>query len=636
MKRFHLLSLESEDRNAKAKNGETSSAKNCLDFDLCPLLSSRDMDKHVYDSSEQMALAAADCAARAVRDAVTANGQANIVLATGASQFGMLQHLVGAEGIDWSRVVMFHLDEYIGLHPDHPASFRRYLQERFVDKVRPLKAVHFVQGDAPDPAAECRRLGELIQAHPIDMACVGIGENGHLAFNDPPADFETQEPYIVVQLDLRCRQQQLGEGWFETLEQVPSRAISMSIQQIMKSRRIAVTVPDRRKARAVKDALEGPVSPLCPASILRCHEDCSIFLDFAAASMLMPTFEDAGRSEDSSAFVRLPGLVDLQVNGYRGVDFSGTDLTQESCGRACRELLDAGATAFLPTVMTSPDEVYERNLPVIANVLNQDEFRGRVLGIHLEGPFISPLEGARGAHDARWIRKPDTAYLEKLIYLAQGTIKLVTIAADSPEAEELARCAVSHDIAVALGHHMADEQDLERLAFAGAKALTHLGNGVPALLDRHHNPIWAGLANDDLAAMFIADGHHLPASLLKTIIRAKGPERCIAVSDASPLARLPAGDYQSMGASVRLEESGRLRNPATGYLAGSSTTILACANHLLSLGLAGVNELGAMFFYNPLRLLGIRPNQVRDDGRIFVDVKQRRVFVQAIQQGVRE
>jgi glucosamine-6-phosphate deaminase len=244
------------------------------------------MNKYVYETKEEMAAAAGDAAAGAIREAIDSKGQANIILATGASQFEMLGHLVACEGIDWSRVVMFHLDEYIGIGPDHPASFRRYLQERFVDKVPPLKAVHFVNGDAPDPSAECRRVGAILQAHPIDVACVGIGENGHLAFNDPPADFETAEPYIVVQLDLACRKQQFGEGWFKTLEDVPSRAISMSIHQIMKSRQLVVTVPDERKAQAVRSALEGPVTPLCPSSILRRHPNCTIFLDAAAASLL--------------------------------------------------------------------------------------------------------------------------------------------------------------------------------------------------------------------------------------------------------------------------------------------------------------------------------------------------------------
>ena len=322
----------------------------------------------------------------------------------------------------------------------------------------------------------------------------------------------------------------------------------------------------------------------------------------------------------------LPGLIDLQVNGYRGADFSGGELTAEDFARACRELLAAGTTAFLPTLITSPAEIYERNLPLIARVLDEEEFRGRVLGIHLEGPFISLQDGARGAHDARWVRKPSVKYLEELIRLADGKVRLITIAADQKGADELARCAVRHGAAVALGHHMAGEQDLDRLVPVGAKALTHLGNGVPALLNRHHNPVWAGLANDDLSATVIADGHHLPPSLLTTILRAKGPQRCIIISDASPLAGLEPGDYWSMGAQVRLEPSGLLHNPATGYMAGSSATILACANHLASLGLAGFTELVAMCFFNPLRLLGITPNKVPPAKGMFFDAAEHRVF----------
>jgi len=241
----------------------------------------------VYKTKGDMGAAAGSTAAGAIRRAIADKKQANIILATGASQFEMLEHLTSVDTIDWSKVTMFHLDEYIGLGPDHPASFRKYLRERFVDRVGRLKAVHFVNGDAKDPAAECRRLGDLIRAHPIDVACVGIGENGHLAFNDPPADFETEEPYLVVDLDERCRRQQLGEGWFASFEAVPSQAISMGIQQILKSRRIIVTVPDRRKAEAVRNALEGPVTPRCPASILQQHENCFIFLDEPAASLLV-------------------------------------------------------------------------------------------------------------------------------------------------------------------------------------------------------------------------------------------------------------------------------------------------------------------------------------------------------------
>jgi N-acetylglucosamine-6-phosphate deacetylase len=337
-------------------------------------------------------------------------------------------------------------------------------------------------------------------------------------------------------------------------------------------------------------------------------------------------FMDQANEERGTGAVALPGLIDLQVNGHRGVDFSGADLTEEGFAQACRQLLEAGTTAFLPTLISSPTAIYERNLPIIAGVLGREEFQGRVLGIHLEGPFISIEDGARGAHSVQCVRKPDVAYLKELIDLARGTVRLLTIAADQEGAEELSRYAGSHGVAVSLGHHMANEQDLERLVAVGAKGLTHLGNGVPALLSRHQNPIWAGLANDDLAAMIIADGHHLPPSMLKTFIRTKGPGRCIVISDASPLAGLPPGEYWSMGATVRLQDDGRLFNPATGYMAGSSATILACANHLAGLGLAGLNELGQMFFYNPLRLIGVSPQQVRVEKRVLFDAKERRVF----------
>ena len=246
------------------------------------------MEKYVYKTKQEMAASAASAAAQAINKAIEEHGRANIILATGASQIEMLKNLTETETVDWAKVTMFHLDEYIDMAEDHPASFRKFLKERFVDKVPGLKAVHFVNGDAAAPQKECKRVGSLIAEHPIDAAMVGIGENGHLAFNDPPADFETEEPYLVVELDEKCRKQQLGEGWFETLEAVPRRAISMSIKQIMKSACLIVTVPDERKAEAVKNAIEGKVTPICPASILQRHGNCKIFLDTEAASLLNP------------------------------------------------------------------------------------------------------------------------------------------------------------------------------------------------------------------------------------------------------------------------------------------------------------------------------------------------------------
>jgi glucosamine-6-phosphate deaminase len=244
------------------------------------------MQSEIFKTKEEAGAAAADRAADGIRRALEERGRANLILATGASQFEMLEALTRAPGIEWRRVTLFHLDEYIGVDEAHPASFRRYLRERFIDRVGTLAAAHLIDGGAGDPEELCRKMSALIERHPIDVACAGIGENGHLAFNDPPADFETGAPYIVVNLDLKCREQQLGEGWFATLDDVPRRAVSMSVRQIMKSARLVVTVPDLRKAEAVRRTLQDPVSPEIPASILRSHGDCRLYLDEAAASLL--------------------------------------------------------------------------------------------------------------------------------------------------------------------------------------------------------------------------------------------------------------------------------------------------------------------------------------------------------------
>jgi glucosamine-6-phosphate deaminase len=244
------------------------------------------MNIKIMPDKKQMGKSAAADGAELIRKAIAARGQANIIVATGASQFEMLAALVEEPNINWNRVTGFHLDEYVGLAIDHPASFRGYLWQRFVSRLPlPLRAFHFLDGEG-DAKAECRRVGEIIRRHPIDVAFVGIGENGHLAFNDPPADFDTEEPYIVVNLDDACRRQQLGEGWFPTFDDVPKQAISMSVRQIMKSAAIICTVPDERKAAAVRNSVEGEVSPHVPASILQRHEQGTLYLDKTAASLL--------------------------------------------------------------------------------------------------------------------------------------------------------------------------------------------------------------------------------------------------------------------------------------------------------------------------------------------------------------
>ena len=304
-------------------------------------------------------------------------------------------------------------------------------------------------------------------------------------------------------------------------------------------------------------------------------------------------------------------LVDLQVNGCKGVDFSGSELTEDSFTFACRELIKAGTTAFLPTMITSPAELYQRNLPIMAGVMQKDEFKGRLLGFHIEGPFLNPADGPRGAHNPDWILPCSIDFLKEIIQLSENKVKLLTIAADSEGAAELTEFAVSKGITVSLGHHMANENDLQKLVEAGAKALTHLGNGIPLVLPRHDNPLWASLANDNLTAMIVTDGHHLPSSVIKTIIRTKTPARCIVVSDASPLAGMPHGKYTTLGNKVILEENGRLYNPKTGYLVGSSATMAQCIEHLASLNLLTHDELAAVAFHNPLKLIGIDPEKLQ-------------------------
>lgn len=242
------------------------------------------VDIRIFDDPTSLGRQAAAEAVAAIQDAVAARGVARVIAATGASQFHFLQHLTTTPGVPWERVELFHLDEYIGLPETHPASFRRYLRERLIGPTG-IARTHLLDGEG-DPELVCQSVGREIQAAPIDVAFVGIGENGHLAFNDPPADFDTREPYLVVTLDEACRRQQVGEGWFPSLADVPSRAISMSVAQILASRRILCIVPDRRKAEAVRGSVQGPVSPLVPASILQTHPAATLFLDRESASLL--------------------------------------------------------------------------------------------------------------------------------------------------------------------------------------------------------------------------------------------------------------------------------------------------------------------------------------------------------------
>ena len=240
----------------------------------------------IEKTKEYLGAKASSIGAQAIRDAIANNGIANIILATGASQFEMLNHLAKEQDIDWSKVNGFHLDEYIGIPMNHPASFRLYLWKRFISKLPvPMRSFYYINTEE-NPSKECDKIGNIIRSLIIDVAFIGIGENSHIAFNDPPADFEINDPYIIVDLDEDCRNQQLGEGWFTNIEEVPKRAVSMSVTQIMKSRKIICSVPDKRKAQAVKNSLRDSVSPNYPASILNTHDDCYLFLDDQSSSLI--------------------------------------------------------------------------------------------------------------------------------------------------------------------------------------------------------------------------------------------------------------------------------------------------------------------------------------------------------------
>ena len=242
----------------------------------------------ISQTKQELGAKAAKQAADMICAAIREQGRANVIVATGASQFEMLSELVRQPDVAWYRVTCFHLDEYIDMPVTHVASFRKYLWERFVSKLpMSLAAFHYCDGENPGgPQAECKRLGELMRKFPVDVAFVGIGENGHLAFNDPPADFDDDDSYAVVKLDEACRRQQMGEGWFPTFEDVPKEAISMTCRQIMKAKHLIISCPDSRKAKAVKRAVEGDVTPMVPASIMQHHPDAWLHLDKASAAEL--------------------------------------------------------------------------------------------------------------------------------------------------------------------------------------------------------------------------------------------------------------------------------------------------------------------------------------------------------------
>jgi len=297
-------------------------------------------------------------------------------------------------------------------------------------------------------------------------------------------------------------------------------------------------------------------------------------------------------------------LVDLQVNGYAGLNFSSMELTSEDVLSVCNSLEAKGTDAILATLITSPLEVYRKNIPLIAEAARSDELRGRLLGIHLEGPFISKEPGFVGAHQPQYTLAPDTSLLRELWDLSQGTIRLLTLAAELPGAEELVHCARELSITVSIGHSDFNEKNLQRMIEAGATGLTHLGNGLPNELPRHDNPILAGLVDNNMTAMFIEDGFHLPDTLIKMILRHKGLSKAIVVSDVSPIGGLEPGEYDFAGSRVVLEATGRIHNPHKNCLAGSGITLAPAVARMISAGLMSQSDATVLASDNPLNFIG--------------------------------
>jgi N-acetylglucosamine-6-phosphate deacetylase len=300
------------------------------------------------------------------------------------------------------------------------------------------------------------------------------------------------------------------------------------------------------------------------------------------------------------------GFVDLQVNGYMGVDFSSPSLQPDEIHRITDALLKAGTIGYCATLITSEIEVYRRNLPLIASAMEEPGTKNRLLGIHMEGPFLSPADGARGAHAQNKMRLPDGSEFDRFQEWARGNIAILTVAPELRGSIEFIRHVRQHHATkVSVGHHLASSEILRQAADAGATLCTHLGNGCPNFLPRHENILVHQLANDSLTAGLISDGNHLPPDFLKVVLRCKGPDRVFIVSDSAPIASFEPGIYETLGNKVRLTEGGRIESLHAPHLVGSGCNLAQCMCHLRSLGLLTQGELWKVGLDKPLEILGV-------------------------------
>jgi N-acetylglucosamine-6-phosphate deacetylase len=297
--------------------------------------------------------------------------------------------------------------------------------------------------------------------------------------------------------------------------------------------------------------------------------------------------------------------IDLQVNGYGGISFGDENLNEDMIRQCFDAIKQGGTKTCCPTMITSSMQLYKRNIPLILKVGSEDKYRRLFGGLHLEGPFLCATEGAIGAHDPKLVIEPTVAEFDRFYDLCEGKLSILTVAADAEGICDVISRAVKCGVAVSLGHENANDDHIRAAVDAGATLLTHLGNGIPNMIHRHKNPILSGLAFDELTAMIITDGWHLPDSLIKVIVRTKGPEKVIVTSDAAPVAGLEPGRYQQFGREVVLEENGLLRCADADYLAGSSANMTRCMEYLTTLNLLDEKQLDMVGIQNPAKILGI-------------------------------
>ncbi len=604
------------------------------------------MKVNVFDSREEMGKAAGKAVEKKILDILVEKENVRIIFAAAPSQDEFLAYLNDSKIIPWDRVVAFHMDEYVDLSEDSPALFSNFLRRKLFNKL-PFKKVHLIEGQQL-PEDECKRYSDLLQEAPIDIVCMGIGENGHIAFNDPSvADFDDPEIIKKVELEPSCRVQQVNDGCFLTMDEVPTHALTLTIPTLLQTEYICCVVPGENKRVAVHRALNGTIHTECPASILRLHPNCDLYTDRDA-------FSESTEPEDPNQFLAKdclsedhyffqlddkinkikigasyihnpeiayfgPGLVDLQVNGVNGIDFNETNISVEDIEKSTRFLLGKGVTTFFPTLITNEKQAIITILKTFLKACEEIPIVGTCIGgIHLEGPFISHLDGARGAHDQKLIQKPSWDLIAEFQEASGGMIKLITLAPEREDSSNLIKKCVENGIKVAIGHSIANKEALIKACESGAGLVTHFGNAIPLMLPRHPNILWDQLAIDSLFVSLIADGFHLDDSVLKVILKVKD-EKVILVSDTTKFCGMPPGEYKThIGDKVILEQNGRLSlKSGNGLLAGASLSLLEDVQHLIQNGLIGFAQAWKMGSVIPAFYMEIPPTQFEDDLVVF-------------------